>query len=472
MTAIEFPKEQENLFNNLLREIRGHYRQYNMTEPRRKGKVIYLEELKYVKELNFNFTSKCDIKVNNKNIITYLNNVKKITIKANYKLTNELDYLPNKSSILEIEIDNSGATIIDLSNFDSLKKATITNNNELERIKGLDKLSKLKDLRIANNILLVDDKTTKAIASLMTNSINMELDLLYYPKIVNTIRKEYSKYRQTFREIKWVETLLINKKNSIIHNTKTTATFYSKIEDILDRILPDEELDDYQATYLIYWWLIINVQIKATESETAFDALTKKVANTEGYNRLLQLMLYTYSLNTYNVPAYLSKEANIHANSVSINDLNNKKANTTLVKVIIEDNHYYLNPSKELIDKKTKEINQTCFMRTFEELDTNWFPLLINNNTKSRPLNKTTRSKLVELKLANNKGANETIIAQKVLKRFELHLINKKGLDVEYRIKKEQIEDLLFLGIINNPVQSIMNNIINKEYKELKNNMR
>ena len=85
MTPIEFPKEKENLYNNLLREIKAHYKKYNMTEPRRKGKIIYLEELRYVKEFSLNFTSKCDIKVHNKNIISYLNNVKKITLKGNYR---------------------------------------------------------------------------------------------------------------------------------------------------------------------------------------------------------------------------------------------------------------------------------------------------------------------------------------------------------------------------------------------------
>lgn len=466
MTPIEFPKEHENFYNNLLSEIISHYRQYHMTQPRRKGRIIFLEELRYVKTLSLNFTSFCDVKVNGKNIITYLINLKQINIRAPFKLTDELKYIKNKNQVAGIEVINTKTNELDLSEFTSLKKLTIIDNKDLIELKGLDKLRKLKNLSIYNNPYLNDTNTIKGIINTMSQECDIEIDYTYYPSIIKRIKKEYSKYRHTFRETKWIEENTSNNNSIIKHTTKATGLFFSKLSDIIEEIIPEEIEEDIKKIYLVYWWIRKNINLSQNNEKNVYDSISTLEASTINYNKLFQSFLKQMNIKCHLIPAYNARVYDIHAKTPTTEDFNNKKSNFLLPRITINDNNYYCNPAKEVYTKITGEIGQTCFMKTLEELDTNWFPIK-REEQKSIQLLKKERNELSSLKLASEDIKDYERRANYILNRFELHLTKSKNLEIEFRIRKEQIDDLLYLGVINSQVQAIINRTLNEEFANL-----
>ncbi len=469
--AINFTKRDENLYNNLIKEIKK-YRKGTVEEAAGE-KNIYLDEFQYVRNLNLNFTSITSIIIDDKPLISYFTNLKAIHIKAPYRPTgDELDSIPNKELIKEIEIENTDLQTIDLSGFTNLEYLTIIDNKDLYEIKGLNKITKLSSLNFYNNPLLNTNDIYKFICTNMKNNCSMNIDILYYLNIRHSIRKEYSLYRDSFRTTEWIETVDNNDKKAIInHNTRSTGMFYAKINDLLDTILPKDDLDDLETVYIIYKWLVLKLsgpkeeKIKITKATNghlngAFNAVYNKETTCSGYINLFQMLLKACLIESYSVPAYYDIE-------IPTNITSELKPNHTIIKIIIEDNSYYCDLINKNIYSEDGNFTQNCFMKTPKELDSNWCPKRLDNSI-SLKITKEERKILEQLEIADNKLKDYSSKIEKLMDKFDLHIDGAKDtLSVEVSVKKEQVEDLLLLGIINGEVEKEIDNKIEKEYFDL-----
>jgi len=468
--AINFTRRDENLYNNLIKEIRK-YRKGQVVESDGE-KTINIDEFQYIRNLNLNFTSITSIIIDDKPLISYFTNLKAIHIKAPYRVTgDELESIPNKDLIKEIEIENTEFQSIDLSGFINLEYLTIIDNKELKEIKGLNKINKLISLTFYNNPLLNSNDIYKFICSNMKNNCSMAIDILYYLNIRHNIRKEYSLYRDSFRTTEWIETVDNNdKKVTINHNTRSTGMFYAKLNDFLDEIMLDD-LDDLETVYIIYKWLVIKLSgpkdekikiNKATNGHLngAFNAIYNKETTCSGYINLFQMLLKACLIESYSIPAYYNIE-------IPTNTTQELKPNHTIIKIILEDNPYYCDLLNKEIYSEDGNFTQNCFMKTPKELGSSWCPKRADNS-ESITITKEERKALEQLEIAENKAKESSSKAEKLMTKFDLHIDDEKDtLSVEIGVKKEQVEDLLLLGIINCEMEKEIDNIIEKEYFEL-----
>jgi len=469
--AINFTKRDENLYNNLIKEIRK-YRKGTVEETAGE-KNIYLEEFQYVRNLNLNFTSITSIIIDDKPLISYFTNLKAIHIKAPYRPTgDELDSIPNKDLIKEIEIENTDLQTIDLSGFTNLEYLTIIDNKNLKEIKGLNKINKLSSLVFYNNPLLITNDIYKFICSNMKNNCSMNIDILYYLIIRHNIRKEYSLYRDSFRATEWIETVDNNdKKTTINHNTRSTGMFYAKINDLLDEIMPSSDLDDLETVYIIYKWLVLRLsgpkeeKVKITKATNghlngAFNAIYNKETTCSGYINLFQMMLKACMIESYSIPAYYDIEIPTNATS-------ELKPNHTIIKIVLEDGPYYCDLLNKAIYSQDGDFTQNCFMKTPKELDSSWCPKIVDDS-KSVEITKEERKALEQLEIANHEPKDYSSKIDKLMDKFDLHIDEaNKTLSVEISVKKEQVEDLMLLGIINGEIEKEIDNKIEKEYYDL-----
>ena len=492
-TSVELKKSNENLYNNLLKELKRYYTKNNKKEPSRPTGEIYIEELPYIKRLNLNFNGNCDIKINDKELISYLTGLKRVIISPPFTVRKEdLENIPNKDQLVELYIDGTDLTEIDLTEYTSLQDLVIINNYELKELIGIDKLTKLEAFTFYNNKEYSEESICSQIIKYMEKDFILNIDLLYYRRIIHMIRKEYSKYRKTFRKTNWIEKLSTTTDNQFIqHDTKSTGIFYSNLDDLLNEILPKEYNDDLDIIYLIYIWLIDNIiptktidkldqndqldfnnkkqKVKASTNTIggtngAFNILSGKSIVCEGFSRIFQLLLkaYDYELDTYDEIACIDDSNNKLTNNI----IKKAKPNHSILRVCFDDSTYYCDPANETRNLHD-EVEQTRFMRTYEELNSGWFPLNTHYEPYSVEITDGEREYLSELKIAHNVPYNYEMRAVQITKDFDLHLEDKKKIKLEKDIKKEQIEDLVLLGVINTAIQRILDNQIDKEYKDL-----
>ena len=106
-------------------------------------------------------------------------------------------------------------------------------------------------------------------------------------------------------------------------------------------------------------------------------------------------------------------------------------------------------------------------MRTYRELNSSWFPINTHYKADSEELTTEEREYLSSLKIAHNIPYNYETRAVKIMTEFDLHLENSEKLKLERIIKKEQVEDLVLLGVINTAIERIINNQIDSEYDNI-----
>ena len=492
-TSVELKKTNENLYNNLLKELKRYYTKNNLKEPSRPSGEIYIEELPLIQRLYLNFNGNCDIKIEDKNLISYLTGLKRVIISPPFIVRQEdIETIPNKDQIVELYIDGTNINKLDLSEFINLQDLVISNNYELTELVGLDKLTKLEAFTFYNNKEYDEETICSQITKYMEQEFILNIDILYYKRIIHMIRKEYSKYRKTFKKTTWVEKLSNSIDNQFVkHDSISTGKFYSNLDDLLNEIIPRDCDDDLEVIYLIYNWLITNIistsKIDITETNDkldfndknqkvrtatsiiggtngAFNILPGKSIVCEGYSKIFQLLLkaYDYELNTYDEIACIDETATKLTNSI----IKKAKPNHSIIRIDLDDNTYYCDPANE---KKTihDEVSQSRFMRTYRELNSSWFPINTHYKADSEELTTEEREYLSSLKIAHNIPYNYETRAVKIMTEFDLHLENSEKLKLERIIKKEQVEDLVLLGVINTAIERIITNQIDTEYDNL-----
>ena len=280
--SFEFKKNHENLYNKIIKELKRYYKTNHIQEPQRKEGYLYPEEMKYVERLDLSSTGSLFIRLNNKPLISYLTGLEELTIRPPLQSTEEiLKELPNKNKLRILIIDKTDYETLNLNPFTNLQSLTITNNYYLKEIKGLDKLNRLTKIEFYNNTHYDENEICDYLIKCIDKKCHIRTDILYYKTIVSLIKTEYSKYREYFRKIKWIETYNIsnNRIQEISHDTVSTGKFFSSLEDILDEILPISEIDDIESIYLIYSWLIINFSYKTTN-------IKESIVNKNNYKKL------------------------------------------------------------------------------------------------------------------------------------------------------------------------------------------
>ena len=502
LTALDF-SSKKNLYNNLLKELKRVYKKMGKPTPERKEGIIYLEELPLIQRLSLNFNGCFAIDINNEPFISHLTDLRKISLCKPYQLTGkELSQIKNKTAITSIEITGSDLTTLDLSRFPNLESLTLVDNENLREIKGLENLKRLNEITYYNNPLVNETMICNFLTSNMKRGDTlMELDILLYPKITSMIKHGYSAYRDSFRQSTWVERVHTGQvTNTIKHTVEETGNIYSHIEDIINKIVPNIT-DDYEAAYIMYCYVRAHVaydfeslndklRMRGTKvtlnfgdkpqeirmssgkkggSNSAFNALFSRYAVCEGYTKLLQMFYKLYGLDCYNVLAHGSDLYDPDAKAPTSQELYSGEINHSIIQVIINGNTYYCDTTNETYDPKTGKVGQQCFLRTFEELTTNWYPVRRPRPPYTEPLSAEFREELDKVKVANNEPIDAKKRAEVIMDRFDLHLEDGPNLNIEFQIKKEQLVDLLLLRVINRNVKQIIENIIFEEYLSLHN---
>lgn len=503
MEALNLKRSKENLYNNLLKELKRYYAKNKIAEPDRPDGVIYLEELQYIQRLKLNFAGNLFFNLNGKPFMSFLTGLKRIYVSAPFDLDEtEINQIPNKDQITDLSINNSSIYKLDLTGFTNLNDLSLTSNSKLTEIKGLDKITHLSALEFYDN-KLVDEKTIcKFIINNMENNCDCRLDILLYKRITSLIRKEYSKYRSSFREATWIEKISagLEKHPIIEHTTTATGIFYSQIADILAEIIPRSGVDDLEAIFLIYSWIVQNVAydhlgaksaLKMNSNEVslnlngnvqkvrlafgaiggtngAFNAIYGKSVVCEGFAKIMQIFLkvYDYDLKTIELASHCELDRSKRGQKLTRKVIDEGEINHSIIKVFLENQAYYCDPTNEL--QQDGLVQQTKFMKTYEELSSSWFPKGDIYLGKSEPITEEERESLSKLRMAHNIPYTYEKRAINIMDKFDLHLNpNSESLSVEKSIKIEQTEDLLYLGIINLPVTKLIKSKIEYEYNEI-----
>ena len=506
-TPIQLKPNKENLYNNLIKELKRYYTRNKIAEPSRQDGIIYLEELPLIQRLNLTFNGNISFNLDHKDFMSYLTGLKRITIAPPFKgLEKNIDNIPNKNKITDLHLEGTDFYKIDLSEFTNLKSLTIVNNRNLCEIKGIERINNLEELSFYGNYLFDEKTACTFIASNMQNRCNMNIDILYYKRITSIIRKEYSKYKETFRNVEWIECIQAGLKNhqTISHDTKSTGKFYSRLDDIIAQILPRSGVDDLEAIYLITTWVVNNIsydhvgvknKLKMMSHKTtlningkpqkiniacgmiggtngAFNAIYGKTVVCQGYTKLMQMLLksYDYNIKTYDEAAYLELDNTKPVTKITHDLITKNGINHSIIRINLDDDNYYCDTTNIRVDENGI-INQTGFMQTYEELDSTCYPSKKEYRKKAEPLTDEERESLNKLRLAHNTPYNYETKAVMIMEKFELHLYeDSTDINIQKDIQLSQVEDLLLLGIINIEVQRIINNQIENEYKEIMNN--
>ena len=140
MEALNLKHSKENLYNNLLKELKRYYAKNKIAEPERPDGVIYLEELQYIQRLNLNFAGNLFFNLNGQPFMSFLTGLKKIYVSAPFDLDEAVfNQIPNKDQITDLSINKSSIYKLDLTGFTNLNDLSLTSNSRLTEIKGLDK---------------------------------------------------------------------------------------------------------------------------------------------------------------------------------------------------------------------------------------------------------------------------------------------------------------------------------------------
>ena len=499
-TVIDIKKVYTNLHNNLIKEIKRIYAKNKLGT--KIDDKIYLEDLPFIQRLNLNFPGYLGLQINNKPFISYLTGLKKISFVGPFKSDQSLlDQIPNKEQLTELEITNSDMSTIDLSAFPNLKTLTIVDNEQLRTIRGLDKLNNLEYLEFYNNQFVSENSICKLITGLLEHKATIKVDYMYYPTVSKMIRREYSKYSEAFKGAEWVERINPGKMaDTIVYSTESIANFFSDLSDKLNEIIPVVTTDDLDGIYLIYCWIVNNtnydydglknkLRMHSTPVEMHLDGKVQKIrlasghiggtngaVNTfyshsgvcEGYTRLFQLLLKLFLVDSHNLLAHAEKEFRANAKAPTTTDLASAVRNHSITEVYYDGKPYYCDTTNEDIFSKNGEITQACFMKTFEELTINCFPVGYKVTRGVEPISEERRKQLSTLKVTDHYQVDVEKKGLDMMEKFQLHLTGEtENVSRECQIKKEQALDLLLLRMINKKTLDFIKNTIDNEYLEL-----
>ncbi len=503
-TSIDIKQSYRQLHNNLIKEIKRIYAKNKLGN--KVDDNLYLEDLPFIERINLNFPGFLSLQINNQPFISYFTGLKKISFVGPFRPDQSLlDQIPNKEQIKEIEIINTDIDTIDLSAFPNLEYLTIIDNEQLRTIRGLDKLNNIKDLVFYNNQFVNENNICRFVTRSLEKEASMKVDYMYYPTISKMIRREYSKYREAFKGAEWVERIHVGKiADTIEYTTEGMASFFADLSDKLNEIIPVVSTDDLEGIYLIYSWIVNNtnydhqglknkLRMHSTPIEMNFNGEIQKInlaggkvggtngaINTfyshsgvcEGYTRLFQLLLKLYLVDSHNLKAHGSSEIHLNAKAPTMEDLQGAEKNHSIIEVFYDGKPYYCDTTNEKAYSRSGRITQACFMKTFEELTTDWFPVGYKVTRGVEPISKERRQELEKLELSNREPYDVEKKGLDMMDKFQLHMSGETENAIrECEVKKEQALDLLLLRMINKKTLDFIKNTINEEYLEIANNV-
>lgn len=485
------------IYEALKREINRYRHVHKIEEPEElKNKKYYIafEELSYVEKFILSSTNEMIPALrmgDERNKLTkYFTNLKSLSItNCTYLAGIELEELPNKSELRELEISDNNISSIDLSKFTNLKYLSIRKCPNLKEIKGLDKLKNLDSIELYGLPYVNENDVCKLIAENIKNrDVELSVDALYYPRITELIRQNYKEYELSFRKTMWIEEINSRKYTKQIYSTEQLGSMYADITEISKELEVSSKSDPVDKIYIIYNWLCNNItyddegrkskfRAHSTKHTTNFldgpcetrfiegqlggingsrNALRYGTSVCQGYTKLFQMFLKVNGITSYDVAACLSNEKN--PTKLTLNHLqDSSKINHSIIKIKLPNGYYYCDTTNDAVYTQHRHVqSQKYFLRTLEELDTSCYPINDSIPPRTTPISEEKRKEL-RLKKVERKKLSEDKFKTKVfsiMDRFDLELFSEtiEEAQEEYRQKNKIAYDLMLLGYINNSI--------------------
>lgn len=497
------------IYEALKREIDRYRHVHKIEEPEElKNKKYYIafEELSYVESFILSSTNEMIPALrmgDERNKLTkYFTNLKSLSItNCTYSAGIELEELPNKSELRELEISDSNQSSIDLSKFTNLKYLSIRKCPNLKEIKGLDKLKKLDSIEIYGVPYVNENDVCKFIAENMKNKdIELSIDALYYPRITQLIRQNYQENELSFRNAMWIEEISSGKYTKQIYSTEAIGSMYADITEINKELGVNLKSDPVEKIYIIYNWLCNNITYDDEGVKSISRAhTTKRTLNfldgpreinfvkgqqggingssnalrygkcvCQGYTKLFQMFLKVNGITSYDVAACLSDEKN--PTKLTLNHLqDSSKINHSIIKIKLIEGYYYCDTTNDAVFTQHRHVqSQKYFLRTLEELDTSCYPINDSIPPRTTPISEEKRKEL-RLKKVERKKLSEDKFKTKVfsiMNRFDLDLFSEtiEEAQEECHQKNKIAYDLMLLGYISNSILKAISYELGSQY--------
>lgn len=337
----------------------------NRIEPRKNTAGILSleftqEELNIITELTINNPTPDCLKG-----LENFKNLEKLTInslynaynKNNPSISNKDIYIISKiTSLKSLTINNQeDITGIDLDKLINLEELTITRNNKLEEIYGLENLKKIRDVSIYGNKELYKIRNIKDLIS--SNELDtLELDLLSYPEVFELRNKFSNIINCSFKES-------LSNGYDISYSSEVVKNFHKKtLEIIRDAIGKSNNnkdiiilIEKYLAEYIYY----DNAALKNENrihfengyrkglkygTQSAYNGLMFGSCVCEGYTRSMQYLLKILNIKTKNVRCIGGKDKiqikeNYHNKIILPDD-----GYHSIIRIDLNNDVYYCDP--------------------------------------------------------------------------------------------------------------------------------
>ncbi len=430
------------------------------------GGIQDISSLKYcsnIKELIFESENakKLDTKFSDDAIFNYNSKQQKIT---DFSVINELKTLES----LTIKYDKN-LEQLNLKDMPNLSSLTLVGNSKLKEISGISDL-KLTEIEIVKNSLLQGFDLTKMI----DNGLNdIELDFDLYPQI----KKINPKIDEIIHEgvnnngltCIWEENISDISVNKL--KTPEMKKMNDKVEEIKKEIL-NSNYQDIEKVMAIYLYIINNVSYdwdsrnaaknnenneamkKARENinikvddflnrrQSSYNAILEGKSVCEGYSNMMHYFLKSVGLDSSTLSCNMGDDTSVVG----------RNSNHSVIKVLINDNWYYFDPTNDSVKKGLE-----YFYQTKEEFSKNC-ALSITENDVISPQNKEyTDNELIDISkkvqldkklginILENNLENVKNESQNISDKEYLNNANKELelLQQEYGVYAKQIEDLM-----------------------------
>ncbi len=430
------------------------------------GGIQDISSLKYcsnIKELIIESKNakKYDTKFSDNAIFNYESNQQKIT---DFSVINELKSLEYLTIKYDKNLDK-----LNLKDMPNLSSLTLVGNSNLKEINDISNL-KLSEIQIVNNALLEGFDLAKMIDNGL-NNIQLDFDLYPQIKKINSNIDEiiYKEINNNGLTCIWEENISDLSVNKL--KTSEMQKMNDKVEEIKEKIL-NSNYQDIEKVMAIYSYIINNVSydwdsLKAAKNNENNEAMKKAKENINikvndflnrrqsSYNAILEGKSVCEGYT--NMMHYFLKSVGIDSSTLGCNIGDNisiigRNSNHSVIKVLINDNWYYFDPTNDSVKKDFK-----YFYQTKDEFS-KYLTLSITEQDVKSPLKKDYSNDdlikiLNKIKLDEELGINilennfEKKLSKGVNMSEEQYLSNAykelEMLQQEYGLYAKQIEDLM-----------------------------
>lgn len=424
-------------------------------------KTFTLEELETITELNLENAFFQDIGAlkyctNLRNLSIISVNAKNIDTKQAISIGDfEKDYKAKKNDIKDYSVIseltnleslaicyNDNLKYLDISKLTKLSNLNLNNNPNFTDLKGIEKATKLDELILYRNGILQPFN----IQSLTENLCDLKLDFDMYPILkrenpdIDKVIYESGKEGGT---CKWIENISNIRTNEI--SIFQISEMDKKAQEILQEIIFPGYRDIEKIT-AIYAYIVQNVRYdhealaaangekNATYEEaknnrlkrideildkkqSSYNAILKGKSVCEGYTNMMH-----YLLNSVGIKSQV-----ISCSSDLNNELVGQNSSHAVIKVAVDDNWYYFDPTWDAQKPVLKN-----FMKTKDEFSTNHKLSLSEIDVKSPETKAYTREEL------------DQILKKVILDKNNIKQNNNKSFESEITDRGEDIQENIY----------------------------